>query len=112
MKSIDRIINNKEYKFRITTKAQLEIEKKIGPLLNSIERITEAQVLATIVWGSLLALNHNITLDDAYTLVDEMIDAGLIDTAEKRIDFVMELLANAGFLSKAQLMEARQATHQ
>ena len=108
MKSLDYIINGNEYKFRITTKAQVEIEKKIGPLLNCVERIVEGEVMATLVWGALLTLNHGITLDKAYTIVDEMIDDGLIDTAEKRIEFVMNLLENAGFLSQEQVSGAQE----
>ncbi len=94
-------IGGKQYKFRITNRSQAEIEKKIGPLLKGLERLAEAQVMTTIVWGALNnPLNHGITLDACYDLVDQMIDEGIIDTAEKRSEFLMELMVDAGFFSQ------------
>lgn len=102
MKYKEITLHDTSYKFRITTKAQVEIERKIGPLLSQIDRIVEAEVLATILWGSLLTFNHSITLDKTYTLIDKLIDEGIIDTPDKRIEFVMDLLEDAGFLSEEQ----------
>ena len=102
-------INGKEYRFRITNKSQKEIEKRIGPLLEAISRATEAEILATIIWGALTPLNHGVTLESVDELIDKMVDEGIIDDADKRAAFVMELLRDAGFLSKAQLEKAQAA---
>ncbi|MDT8715437.1 hypothetical protein IAI10_02040 [Clostridium sp. 19966] len=103
-------VGDKEYKFRITNKSQIEIEKKIGPLLSALERATEGTVMATIVWGALIPLNHDVTLDKANDIIDEMVDEGIINSTEKRIDFITDILKDSGFFSQEDIEGMRKAT--
>ena len=103
-------IDGKEYKFRITNKSQKEIEKRIGPLMEAINKATEAETMAVIVWGALYPLNSGVTLDAADDIIDKMVDEGIIDSAEKRVNFVMELLQTAGFFSASQVEEMKRIT--
>jgi hypothetical protein len=103
-------IEGKEYKFRITNKSQKEIEKRIGPLMEAIGRAIEAEVMAVIVWGALFPLNSGITLDDADNIIDKMVDEGIIDSAEKRVNFILELLQGAGFFSADQVDKMKKVT--
>lgn len=100
-------IGEKEYKFRITNASQCQIEEKIGPLLNALDHVMEGKVFSTIIWGALYPLQHEVTLERASDLVDEMVDEGVIAGSEARVDFVIDLLKDAGFFSEQEVEEIK-----
>lgn len=111
MKFKEYTINGKEYKFRLTTRGVIGFEKKVGPLLTNIEKMIEAEPMTILIWSSLQnPLNHGVSIDDAMDLLDFMIEEGIIDTAEKRMNFVSELLVDAGFLAKEDLTSMKMET--
>ena len=71
---------NKAYKLRLTTKAVMALESKIGcnPMMvfgngNRIPTITE---MVHILHNSLTNMNHGITLNDATNIFDTWLDDG------------------------------------
>lgn len=81
-------------------------------MLAAINRVTEAEVMVAIIWGALYPLNHEVTYDKAYDILDQMVDDGTINGTEKRVNFIMELLEVSGFLSQEEIKEMKRVTDQ
>lgn len=80
MMYVDFSTNNKEYKLRLSIRAVVALEKQLGmnPLMifgdgNTIPTIT---TMVLIFHASLQALNHGITLDDAYSIFEAWLNEG------------------------------------
>lgn len=87
-------INGKDYKARLTARALVDLEKKLGtsPINSFIEfskkedYMPDTTFLITILHASLQAMEHGITLEKTYDLYDQMIDEG------KDISYLLELI--------------------
>lgn len=88
-------INDKEYKARLTAKALVELEKKIGTNpINVFARMSvnenvmpDLEQLILILHASLQAMEHGITLEKTYNLYDEMVDSG-----KTMVDLVQDII--------------------
>mgnify|MGYP006908824005 CR=1 FL=1 len=77
-------IKDKDYKARLTARALVELEKKMGTnpvnvfikMGQSEGYMPETSDLILILHASLQAMEHGITLDKTYELFDEMMDEG------------------------------------
>jgi hypothetical protein len=71
---------NKAYKLRLTTRAIMALESKIGcnPMMvfGNGSRIPTITEMIHILHNSLTQFNHNITLNDAMKIFDEWLDDG------------------------------------
>lgn len=94
-----------EYRMVLTTRAMVELEKKIG--CNPIDILLRAQDGTTlpkvsdmiaILWSGLLKFNHGIKLEDCYDIFDNYLADG-----HATIDFLgvmMELFQVSGIVAK------------
>ena len=76
-------VKDKEYKLRLTARACVDLEKKLGTNpINVFMKIAESNTLPsmediiTIFHATLQPLQHNITMNDAYDIFDEYVDDG------------------------------------
>lgn len=71
---------NKAYKLRLTTKAVMALESKIGcnPMMvfGNGDRIPTVTEMVHILHNSLTNMNHGITLNDATGIFDTWLDDG------------------------------------
>ena len=76
-------VGAKEYKARLSARAVVDLEKKLGtnPLNIFMEiaqkgQLPSVEVLITMLHASLQQFNHGISMDDTYEIYDEMVDDG------------------------------------
>lgn len=78
-------IKNRDYKARITAKACVDLEKKLGTNpLNIFIGMAQGEAInlpslgemLTILHASLQAYEHKITMDDVYELYDSFVEEG------------------------------------
>lgn len=98
-------INGTEYKARLTAKACVDLEKKLGTNpLNVFMKIAnegavpELNTLIAILQASLTHYQHNITLDKTYEIYDDFVDEGhtLIDL----VPMIMDIFKVSGFFKE------------
>lgn len=84
MMYVDFTAGGKDYKLRINTRNIVTLEKQLGcnPLSvfgdgNKLPTVTE---MVNILYNSLQALNHGITLNDAYDIFDAYLADGHVAT--------------------------------
>ena len=99
-------VNDKEYKLRLTTRAMVEVEEKLGenPVnafinLTSGENVSVPKVgmLMTVLWGAMQPLNHNISEAAVHDLYDAFIDEG--HNVWDLVPIILEIFKVSGFLS-------------
>lgn len=101
MMYIDFPVGEKTYKLRLTTRATVGLEKQIGvnPLLifgangDTIPTIT---VMVSVLHASLQALEHGISMMDAYDIFDNWLADG--HTATEFIAVIMEIYKTSGLI--------------
>ena len=109
-------IKDKEYKARITAKACVELEKKLGTNpLNIFIGMAEGNsfnlpslgTILTILHASLQAYEHKITMDDVYNLYDEYVAEGhsIMDI----IPFIVEVYKVSGLIPEEVEVETKNA---
>lgn len=98
-------IGEKEYKARLTAKACVDLEKKLGTNpLNVFAKIAEdgsipeLNVLITMLHASLTAYNHGITIDKTYELYDQFVDDG--NTLMDLVPILLEVFKVSGFFKE------------
>lgn len=71
-------VGNKAYKLRLNTRNTIALEKALGcnPLAvfgdgNTLPTVSQ---MVSILWASLQAYEHNITLNDAYDIFDKYLE--------------------------------------
>lgn len=79
-------VNDRDYKARLNAKACVDLEKKLGqnPLNVFIKMMGDGETvnlpslgdIISILWASLQAYQHNITMDKTYEIYDEFINEG------------------------------------
>lgn len=84
MNYIDFQVQNKTYKLRLTTRNTVSLEKALGcnpvAIFGAGDTIPTITVMVRILHASLQALEHGITLDDAYDIFDQWLDEGHVAT--------------------------------
>lgn len=101
-------VNDKEYKCRLTARACVDLEKKLGENpLNVFIKIASSGVelpelgnLITILHASMQSMEHGMTLDKVYDLFDEYVDEG--HTLVDLIPEVLEIFKISGFFNEEQ----------
>ena len=80
MNYIDFAAGNKDYKLRLSTRAIMTLEKQIGcnpvMIFGNGDTIPTITTMVQILHASLQALNHGISLDDAYGIFDAWLADG------------------------------------
>lgn len=84
MMYVDFSANNKDYKLRLSTRAIVALEKQLGcnpvAIFGSGDTLPPITIMVQILHASLQQLQHNISLDDAYTIFDEWLADGHVTT--------------------------------
>ena len=99
-------INDKDYKARLTARALVDLEKKLGtsPINVFIELsqkenyMPDLTTLITILHASLQAMEHGITLEKTYELYDAMIDEGK-DMGDL-LNIIVKIFQSSGLIPK------------
>lgn len=107
-------IGEKDYKCRLTAKACVDLEKKMGtnPLnifakiaVNGEQSIPELSDLIVILHASLQAYEHGITIDKCYDLYDSFVDDG--NTMLDLIPIILEIFKVSGFFKEENVTEGK-----
>ena len=94
-----------EYRMVLTTRAMVELEKKIG--CNPIDILLRAQDGTTlpkvsdmiaILWSGLLKFNHGIKLEDCYDIFDNYLADG--NSATDFISVILEVYKVSGLIKE------------
>ena len=106
-------VKDKEYKARLTAKACVDLEKKLGtnPLnvfmgMMSSETVVlpKMEVMITILHASLQAYEHGVTIEKVYEIYDAFVDEG--KTLMDLVPILIDIFKVSGFLPE----EAEEAT--
>lgn len=94
---------NKTYKLRLNTRSIVALEQKLGcnPVMifgMNGETIPTVSVMVTILHASLQALNHGISLDDAYNIFDEYLEDG--NNSTEFASVIFEIYKVSGIIPK------------
>lgn len=101
------VIKDKEYKLRLSAKSCVALEKRLGGNpLNIFMNVSAGQLpslesLLVILHQSLTEYQHNITMDDVYTLYDEYCSEE-DNNMMSLIMLLMEVFKDAGFIPKTE----------
>lgn len=75
---------NKEYRLKLTTRATIALEKRIGvnplAIFGEGDKIPTVTEMVAILHAALQQYEHGITLEDAYTIFDSWLDEGHVVT--------------------------------
>ena len=99
-------VGDRDYKCRLTARACVDLEKKLGenPLNVFINRANANGALpsigdiVTILHASLQSMEHGITLDRTYDLYDEYVDEG--HSLVEIIPIILEIFKVSGFFNE------------
>ncbi|MCG7406783.1 DUF6096 family protein [Paenibacillus sp. ACRRX] len=100
---------NQEYKLRLTAKASVDIERKLGKSVlgvfgdGNLEDMPTMETLVLVLHGSLQAYEHGISLDDAYAIYDKYIESD--GSYAGMLTELVEVLKVSGFFKEAKGME-------
>lgn len=96
-------VKDTEYKLRLTTRAMIDVEKKLGenPLnifmrIGDSDSMPEISSLMCVLWGAMQPYNHGMSMDAVYDLFDEFIDEG--HTLLDLVPVLAEVFKVSGFL--------------
>ena len=100
---IDFEAGDKSYKLRLNTRSIVMLEKQLGcnPLNifgDTYDTIPSITVMVAILHASLQQYNHGITMNDAYDIFDEYLDAG--NAATDFVSVILELYQHSGLVPK------------
>lgn len=91
MMYMDFIAGANTYKLRLNTRSIVALEKQLGcnplAIFGDGEQIPTVTTMVTVLHASLQALQHNITLNDAYDIFDAWLEDG-----HASVDFVHVIL--------------------
>lgn len=101
-------INGRDYKARLTARALVDLEKRLGtsPINIFIKMgqtegfLPDLADMILIFHASLQAMEHGITLDKAYELYDEMVDEG--KNIADLLNFIVEVFQASGLIPKVE----------
>jgi hypothetical protein len=103
MNYIDFEVGMKSYKLRLNTRNTVLLEKQLGcnPLNifgTNHDTIPSITVMVAILHASLQQYQHGISLNDAYDIFDEYLDAG--NSATDFLPVILELYKASGLIPK------------
>lgn len=88
---VDFSAGAKDYKLRLNTRSVVALEKQLGcnplAIFGDGESIPTVTTMVTVLHASLQALQHNISLNDAYDIFDAWLEDG-----HSSVDFVHVIL--------------------
>lgn len=88
---VDFTAGAKDYKLRLNTRNVIALEKQLGcnplAIFGDGESIPTVTTMVTVLHASLQALQHNITMNDAYDIFDAWLEDG-----HATVDFVHVIL--------------------
>lgn len=77
-------VKDKDYNLRLTVRNTIALEKKIGKnpimIFGNGDTIPTMEEMVSILHYSLIDLNHNITMEDTYSIFQNWLDDGHIIT--------------------------------
>lgn len=98
-------VDGKEYKCRLTAKACVDLERRMGqnPLnvftdIQKTNELPKVEDIITILHASLQALEHNISLEDTYDIYDKFVDEG--NTLLELIPIIVDVFKVSGFFKE------------
>lgn len=98
-------IKDKEYKCRLTAKACVELEKRMGknPLLclynvKDTQELPKLEDLILILHASLQAFESGISIEDTYAMYDDFVDEG--NSLTELIPIILEIFKVSGFFKE------------
>lgn len=98
-------VNNKDYNLKLTAKACIELEKKLGtnPLnvivnISNNNELPSLETILTVIHAAMTAYNHGITLNDLYDIYDQYVDEG--HTMFDLIPVIVDIFKVSGFIKE------------
>ena len=98
-------VGGNDYKARLTAKACVDLEKKLGtnPLnilgdFSTTNRIPDLSTMLVILHASLQAYNHGITLDKVYDIYDAFVEEG--NTLMELFPIIIDIFKTSGFFKE------------
>lgn len=99
-------VGDRDYKCRLTARACVDLEKKLGEnplnvfikIANQNGALPSIGDMVTILHASLQSMEHGISLDKAYELYDSWVDEG--HTLVEFIPILLEIFKVSGFFNE------------
>ena len=102
MNYIDFQVKDKTYKLRLTTRNTVNLEKSLGcnpvAIFGAGDVIPTITVMVRILHASLQALEHGITLDNAYDIFDSWLEDG--HAATDFISVIVDIYKASGIIKQ------------
>lgn len=104
-------VKGNDYKCRLSAKACVDLERKMGTnplnvftkIAANSNAIPNLEDLIIILHASMQAYNHKITMDDVYGIYDEFVDEG--NTMLDLIPIILEIFKVSGFFKEEEAEE-------
>ena len=100
MMYLDFTAGNKDYKFRLSTRNTVMLEKQLGctplAIFGSGDTIPTITQMVNILYASLIQYNHGITLNDAYDIFDAYLADG--NTMTDFIQVIVDIYKTSGLI--------------
>ena len=104
-------VKENEYKCRLTAKACVDLEKRMGTnplniftkIAQNSNTIPNLEDLIVILHASLQAYNHKISLDDVYEIYDAFVDEG--NTMLDLVPIILDIFKVSGFFKEEEVEE-------
>ena len=99
-------VGDRDYKCRLTARACVDLEKKLGENpLNVFIKMADTALpavsdLITILHASLQSMEHGISLDRTYELYDQYVDEG--HSLTELIPLILDIFKVSGFFNEEQ----------
>ena len=98
------IVGNKTYKLKLTTRQTVLLEKNLGcnpiSIFGNGDRIPTVTEMVQILHSSLQALEHGISITDAYSIFDEWLEEG--NTITDFIAVILDIYRASGIIKQEQ----------
>lgn len=95
-------INDTEYKLKISAATAVEIEKKLGKsLIDGLHDFDKVETVTLYLWGALQKFQANVSMNTAYEIYDDYIDAG--GTMSDMAEILLNTLTVSGFFKRQQM---------
>lgn len=100
MMYVDFNAGNKDYKLRLNTRNIVALEKQLGcnplSIFGDGSRFPTITEMVAILWASLQALNHGISLNDAYDIFDAYLEE---NSATDFLPIILEIYKTSGLIN-------------
>ena len=107
MMYVDFNAGGKDYKLRLNTRHTITLEKQLGcnplAIFGDGDTMPTITTLVQVLYCSLLQLNHNITLEDAYNIFDAYLEDG--HSATDFLSVVINIFKVSGLIKADRVTE-------